>query len=403
LEARWDRLVAEANTTQKETLFHPHIRKGTLGDKYVGKVVSDGLGGHESRSIPVSKDQNKVITPTRYGFRSFDRQWIIPDNRLLNQPNPTLWVAHSDQQIYLTVPHDRTPTNGPALTITSLIPDLHHYAGRGGRVFPLWADTAATQSNVQLDKLPVLYKAYGTPIAAEDLFAYIAAVASQPRYTARFAADLVQPGLRIPITADPALFAEAAKLGREVVWLHTFGERFVAPAEERPRRAPRLPESDRPHVPAEGAIPPDASAMPEIMTYNAVTRRLHVGAGYVDNVSPKVWAYEVSGKHVLTHWFSYRGRDRSRPMIGDRRPPSPLGDIQPEGWLSEYTTELLNVLNVLGRLVALEPRQADLLDRICAGATISIDDLRAAMEDVPKPRSGTSRRRQTRNQGELLG
>jgi hypothetical protein len=66
--------------------------------------------------------------------------------------------------------------------------------------------------------------------------------------------------------------------------------------------------------------------------------------------------------------FSYRGRDRSRPIIGDRRPPSPLGDIQPAGWLAEYTTELLNVLNVLGLLIKLEPKQADFLKRVCAGA-----------------------------------
>ena len=96
--------------------------------------------------------------------------------------------------------------------------------------------------------------------------------------------------------------------------------------------------------------------MPETIAYNPVARRLQIGAGYVDNVSPEVWAYEVSGKQVLTQWFSYRGRDRSRPIIGDRRPPSPLGDIQPTGWLAEYTTELLNVLNVLGRLVKLEAR-----------------------------------------------
>jgi hypothetical protein len=37
----------------------------------------------------------------------------------------------------------------------------------------------------------------------------------------------------------------------------------------------------------------------------------------------------------------------------------------------------LNVLHVLGRLVALEPAQADLLDRICGGHILSSDSLRA--------------------------
>ena len=93
---------------------------------------------------------------------------------------------------------------------------------------------------------------------------------------------------------------------------------------------------------------------------------------------PAVWQYEVSGKQVPVHWFSYRKKDRTRPVIGDRRPPSPLEKIQPDRWLADYTTELLNVLHVLGRLVALEPRQANLLTRICNAPLISADTLRTA-------------------------
>jgi hypothetical protein len=70
---------------------------------------------------------------------------------------------------------------------------------------------------------------------------------------------------------------------------------------------------------------------------------------------------------VLTQWFSYRKKNRERPIIGDRRPPSKLGDIQPDRWLAEYTTELLNVLNVLALLVELEPAQSQILEAICAG------------------------------------
>jgi hypothetical protein len=64
----------------------------------------------------------------------------------------------------------------------------------------------------------------------------------------------------------------------------------------------------------------------------------------------------------------------SRPpaaACGDRRKPSPLGDIQPERWPHEYTSDLIDLLNVLGRLVLLEPRQAMLLDAILAG---NLDD-----------------------------
>lgn len=402
LEARWRRLVGEADAARKEVLFHPHGSDGELGDRHTRKVLSEGLPGHEHRAVSVAKDTGRVVTPMRYGFRSFDRQWIIPDNRLLNRPNPTLWAAHSGRQVYLTAPHDRTPTNGPALTFTALIPDLHHYAGRGGRAFPLWADPAGTQPNLRPGLLALLRDTYTAPVSAEDVMAYIAAVAAHPAYVARFAADLVQPGLRIPLTAEPALFAEAAGIGREVIWLHSFGERFADPKQGRPAGAPRLPEAERPRVPGDGAIPAGAEAMPDAISYDPVARRLHVGGGHVDNVSPEVWAYEVSGKQILTHWFSYRRRDRSRPIIGDRRPPSPLGDIQPARWPAEYTTELLNVLHVLGRLVALEPRQADLLERICAGPIIPGDKVTEASAAAPPARRKGGRRRVER-QGELLG
>jgi hypothetical protein len=118
--------------------------------------------------------------------------------------------------------------------------------------------------------------------------------------------------------------------------------------------------------------------MPDEIDYDASRKRLLVGGGHVENVPPEVWAYEVSGKQVLTQWFSYRKRNRERPLIGDRRPPSKLGNIQSDHWLAEYTTELLNVLHVLGRLVELEGPQAELLDRICSGRTIPADDLLTA-------------------------
>jgi len=118
--------------------------------------------------------------------------------------------------------------------------------------------------------------------------------------------------------------------------------------------------------------------MPDTIDYDADKRRLLVGQGYVENVGPSVWSYEVSGKQVLVQWFSYRKAHRERPIIGDRRQPSPLGDIQPDHWLPEYTTELINVLNVLALLVGIEPLQADLLDKICSGPLITRDELQQA-------------------------
>jgi hypothetical protein len=215
-------------------------------------------------------------------------------------------------------------------------------------------------------------------VSAEDLMAYVAAVAAHPAFTARFSSDLVTPGLRIPLTADGKLFGTAVDLGRIVIWLHTFGERFIDPSQGRPAQPPRLPPRDTPRIPMAGAISQDPAAMPDTIDYDATSRRLFVGRGYVDNVAPQVWHYEVSGTQVLQHWFSYRRANRERPIIGDRRPPSPLGDLQPAHWLAEYTTELLQMLHVLGWLVELEPAQAELLEQICSGQTIAAAELHVA-------------------------
>lgn len=295
---------------------------------------------------------------------------------MINDVRPVLWRGQSDKQIYATGLLAHSPSSGPALTFCGLAPDLHHYKGSfGGRAFPLWADAAATQPNVAPGLLSTLSIKYGREIGPEDVMAYIAAVAAHPRYVERFRSNLRQPGLRIPLTANGALFDEAVGMGREVIWLQTFGERL---SEGRPPGAPRVePASDEPTVSAAGALPTSLDDMPHELEYDPATRRLKIGTGYIENVSPKVWGYEVSGKRVLSQWWSYRRKDRSKPSMGDKRPPSELSKIQPEKWLSEYTTELLNVLRVLTRLVALEPHQDDLLRRIVEGPTIDTDALMA--------------------------
>jgi hypothetical protein len=376
LQRRWEKLI-NAPADQKEALFHPHLRNGQPGDKHSKRVVVKGLSGYEPRPTPIANEQGPCNAPVRYGFRSFDRQWIIPDNRLINQPKPQLWQIHSIRQTYLTV-GDRSPSAGPALTFTELLPDLNYYNGRGGRIFPLWLDGDASVANIPLTLLTYLSENYQKEVNAEDFMAYIGAVMAHPAFTARFKSDLVQPGLRVPLTADAKLFAAAAELGRTIIWLHTFGERFANPKRGRPARPPRLPNEVAPRIPAGGAIYQDPTEMPDSIDYDEAKRRLLIGHGYVEGVPLQVWSYEVSGKQVLRQWFSYRKANRERPIIGDRRQPSKLGDIQPDHWLAEYTTELINVLNVLGHLVELEQAQAELLEQICSGQTISAEELHAA-------------------------
>ncbi|WP_294226203.1 type ISP restriction/modification enzyme [uncultured Shimia sp.] len=376
LNDRWDTLKSVGDADEQAKLFHPHLRNGLPGDKHIDKELRAGLHGHNFRSQSVKADSGTAIAPTRYSLRSFDRQWIIPDGRLINQPNPTLWETYGPNQIYLTGLMAHSPTSGPGIGISATIPDLHHYKGSfGGRVFPLWADGTACQPNIRPSLLIELTRILGQPVSAPDLLAYISAVAANPAYTARFQADLVQPGLRIPLTARVELFQEAVNLGRRVVWLHTYGERFADTTNGRPAGTPRAVPG--PTIPRDGAIPNDPAGFPQELRYDESEQRLHVGEGFIDNVLAEVRAYEVSGKNIIDQWFSYRRLDRSRPIIGDRRPPSPLERIQPERWPYSYTEDLFNLLHVLTLLTQLEADQADLLERICSGPLIDSEILRA--------------------------
>ena len=246
LEKRWETLQREKEQNKKEVLFILTAR-GKTRARYIGKTISDGLGGFPTRPVSIERDDKPLLTPIRYAFRSFDRQWLPPDIRLLSRPRPELWSEYSHKQVYLTCLEAHAPENGPAITFTGLIPDNDHYKGSfGGRVYPLWRDGDATQANIKPALLCYSAKAYGQRVTPEDVVAYLAAVMAHPAFTARFKADLVRPGLHVPVTACRAVFTEAVALGAQVIWLHCYGERYVDPKAGRPKRAPRLPKASAP-------------------------------------------------------------------------------------------------------------------------------------------------------------
>jgi hypothetical protein len=207
-------------------------------------------------------------------------------------------------------------------------------------------------------------------VTAAGVLAYIAGVVGHSAYTARFGDELKTPGVRVPLTADPAVWSEAARLGRTILWLHTYGERFADPADGRPKSAPRLPKDRRPQVTA--TIPDTEDGMPQDISYDSATQTLLVGHGRIQPVSEKIWEYEVSGMRIVRKWFDYRKKNPRG------RWSSPLDDINPQIWSPKFTSELLDLLNVLGLCIDLEPQQAALLDRICASSLITVGDLENA-------------------------
>jgi hypothetical protein len=373
LIGRWWRFVAADREERRELFREPH-------DRTIDAVVAPLPGITPHTATLAEQQPDPPIEPVLVGHRPFDRKWLLPDHRLMVRPRPDLWRVRGPHQLYMTQ-SVHPVSNGPALVFTSRIPDMDHYHGRGGRVIPLYRNAAGNQPNLAPKLLPYLADRLGIEPTAEDLLAYVAAIVAHPAYTHRFRDDLRVPGVRIPLTADPALWHDAVQLGGEVLWLHTYGERYFDPAAGRPNAPPRMHRQRRPEVDRE--ISDTQADMPTTATirYDEKTQTLHIGTGAIKPVDQRVWNYEVSGWRVARQWLNYRKKDNRWA-----KRPGELDQITPTRWHSGYTSELLNLLHVLGRLVELEPSQAELLQRVCGAPQITVAELNTA-GILPPPQS----------------
>ena len=353
--------------------------------KRLFKDSPTGRKAHEAvTQLPPSNTKLKPIADlakvsrhpdiVRYAYRSFDRQFVFADARLLDRPSPGLWLAQGERQVYLTSLFSQPLGTGPALTASSLIPDLDHFRGSYGAkaALPLYRCADATQSNILPDLLDLLGTAYKRKVTPEDFLSYVYGALAQPAFTARFAKELETRELRVPITRDAALFEKIRDIGARLLRLHTYGERFVPQGEQRghvPRGAAKCSK----------AVAGSADGYPESFAYNDTTRTLHVGDGEFAPVAREVFEFEVSGLKVVQSWLKYRMKH------GAGKKSSPLDDIRPERWSSQYTTELLELLWVLEATVEGYPEQAKLLETVVTGDCFKDEDLPETPEPMRKP------------------
>jgi hypothetical protein len=356
LRRRWETLVAS-----------PANERGALmretGSRMANAQYESLLDRTRLPAVTQLPSDALPLEPVRYAFRSFDRQWILPDVRFCDRPRPALWIAHGERQVYMTGMLADVLGVGPAATATAHIPDLHHFCGRGGKdVIPLWRDSVATQPNLPAGLLAALRQAFGRDVTAEDVFAYAYAVLSTPAYVEKFSEELCIPGPRLPVTKDAALFARAVELGRQLLWLHTYGERFVPPR----RRRGEIPQG---RARCRQGVPTTEAGYPESFSYESTPQTLRVGDGAFSPVSDAVFNFSVSGLKVVESWLSYRMK------AGAGRSSSPLDEIRPERWTGDMTQELLEMLWVLEATVDMQPELKTVFDAMLAGPTFHASDL----------------------------
>lgn len=365
LQERWAELI-EGNDLEVRA---ERFKKTGSTSIFAGKKPLPGedtfQGSHESLNDQIARElipDAPNIVPV--GYRSFDRQYILADSRLLERARPELWEYRVPGQIFIVEQHSRHPKAGPGLYFSALIPDMNSFKGsEGGRAHPVL--TVSGIPNLTESATQMLRERFGNN-APGDLVYYLAALTGHPGYVRTFDEPLQQAGIRVPLTADPALWERAVQLGKQVVWLHTYGERgeplpggvdyaLPTPTVDMGKTMPEKKPSFSPD--------PVTDSLSEEENI-PVTGTVSFGKARCENVEKRVFDYTIGGNQVLGLWAKYRLK---KPEV---RSSSPLDYIVQREWPEAWSEEYERLLYTLTHLVHLEPAQEKLLDEVLAGEQI---------------------------------
>jgi len=372
LEERWKRLLSSPNPERARLFREDRDRK--VSRKYPA-ILSDKILPAIASLDPKDPPEGYL----RYGYRSFDRAWAIVDGRVCSNPRPPLWRSWGEKQVYLASLLTSPLGRGPALTATAQVPDLHYFIGHGGGkdIIPLYRDGEGKEPNITKGLLDLLQEAYGFPVSPEDFLAYVYALLAHPAYTECFFEELRIPPPRVPITKDPDLFKKGVELGSELLWLHTYGERYKDGRDWSTFQG-RARWETRP------------TSYPEGYRYDEAHQTLYVGDGEVHPVPPEVYNFEVSGFSPLQAWLGYRKRDRRG------RKSSPLDEIVPREWTPDLGRELLELIWVLEKTLELYPKQKELMKEVLSGSLFLAGELPQPQDEERRAPEGSKKHGQDR-------
>ena len=372
LQERWAELIEGNDLEVRAERFKETSSTGIA----VGKKPLPGSDTFQGSLESLNNQIARELIPdtpniVQVGYRSFDRQYILADSRLLERARPELWEHRVPGQIFIVEQHAHYPKAGPGLYFSTLIPDMHAFNNRGGRAHP--ALTAGGAPNLTEPATQMLRERFGDN-APGDLVYYLAALTGHPGYVRTFDEPLQQAGIRVPLTADPALWERAVQLGKQVVWLHTYGERGEPlPGIKYLHQLPKDADYTLPNPTVDmGKTMPEKkpSFSPDPVNSLSeeqnipVTGTVSFGRARCENMEKRVFDYTVGGNQVLGLWAKYRLK---KPGV---RSSSPLDYIVQREWPPAWSEEYERLLYTLTHLVHLEPAQEKLLDEVLVGEQI---------------------------------
>lgn len=329
-------------------------------DLLVSSEKTDVFSAEQLPPLTAPTASTSMVKPVRYGYRSFDRQWCLPDHRVGTYIRQQFWDCLSADQLYFATVTSTPLGGGPALTVSPYVPDLDYFRGSYGakNIHPLYRSSDARPANISSCLLLVLTDTYGQEISPKDVALYTFGLLGTGAYTARFQDELEESAARVPFTTNYELFKETRDFGQSLIFEQTWGERGSELNQfGQPTRA-------RFQGQAQIQLETPSTSYPERWIYDAESHQLTVGEAVFTQVLPEVMAFNVSGMNVVGSWLGYRMKEPAG------KSSSPLDRIQAETW--ELDRELLELLWQVEFFVKAEPEGARLLEEVATGDLVPV-------------------------------
>jgi len=211
LKVRWQTLLS-MNSKDRHLAFRSSRNKNSQSRTKAGKVhlkpIAELASNHECPKI------------LSYSYRPFDSQWVLADQRLIDQQSIFMDML-SEKQIIMASGWNLT--KGPSAIVTRDLPEMHSFNGRGGKDFyPLYVDSTSQEFN-----LTPMAKQYAREMSAREpeltFFAYVYGVLGTQAYTDVFGPELEKSAFkraRLPLTRDKEVYKKVAEIGTALIKQH---------------------------------------------------------------------------------------------------------------------------------------------------------------------------------------
>lgn len=325
LEVRWRSLITEPVNQRASLYVENNSQKAKKTALDFGKKVTE---------LDLTDPCPKIV---RFGYRSFDYQWLLYDKGLAYSFRGETYSKHRSGQGYFVGHLTKAASGSCFLTFSDAVVDTDFHAKRGAKdVIPLLL-TPGRRRNLADNFRSKFESVNGYP--PDDFLFFALAVLSSVDYCNKFSVDTEKYGLRVPFIAPRVLYEELVSHGKDIATLNTLGNTKWGSSEF----AALSPRSSKLLVAKSGFKLAPRNVIDEVG--GTIT-----GDGWsIVNVSPQVLQYKISGyspvRSLVGYWTSSRSKARSK-----------LDTLFPRQILSTDLGALLNTIHAIEGMLQIQAK-----------------------------------------------